>query len=54
MESWLCVNLEHLIAEEEKTYLYHGEKHANGAKNSLGWCDAREFLREIKPIDGHI
>jgi len=42
------------MAKEEKTHLDHGEKDANGAKSGLGWCDAREFLREIEGVDGHV
>jgi len=48
------VNLEHHIAEEEETHPYHCEKSANGTKNSLGWCDARELFREIQGLDSHI
>jgi len=47
------VNLERLIAEE-KMYLDHGEKDADGAKSGLGWCDARDLLREIQDVDGHV
>ena len=39
---------------KEKMYLDHCEKDANGAEDSLGWCDAGEFLREIQGIYGHI
>jgi len=48
------VNPENLIAGEGETYPDHCEKSANGAKSSFGWCDARDLLREIQDLDGHI
>ena len=36
----LFVSPEHFIAEEVRTYLDHGEKDCDGAKDSFGGCDA--------------
>ena len=48
------MNSKHLIAEEEEAYLDHSEKDADGCKDGLGWCDARDLLREIHDIDGRV
>ena len=45
---------EHPITEEERTYLDHGEKDGDGAKDSFGGHDARESLGEVQGVDGHI
>ena len=34
------MNLENMIAEDERAYLEHCEKNADGTKGSCGWCDA--------------
>jgi len=47
------MSLDCLIAEEE-AYLDHCEEDTSGTKNSLGWCDTRDLLREIQAVDGHI
>jgi len=47
------MSLDRLIAEEE-TYPDHCEEDAGGTKNSLGWRDTRDLLREIQAIDGDI
>jgi len=52
--SWLYVNLERLIVEEKETHSNHGEKDADGTEDGLGWCDAREFLREIEAFDDRV
>ena len=41
IESWLRVNLWHLMAEEDSTYPDHRED-ADGAKDGLCWCDTRD------------
>ena len=38
----------------EKTYRDHCQKNADGAKYGLGWCRARDLLREIRGLDGDI
>ena len=48
------MNLGRLITEEESAYLDHREKDADGSKSGLGWCDARDLLREIQGVDGHV
>ena len=35
-----------------RTYPDHGEQDADGAKNSLGWCETRDLLRKIHGFDG--
>jgi len=52
--SWICVNLERVVAEEEETDLEHCKKNADGTKGSVGWCDARDLLREIHGFDGRV
>ena len=47
------MNLVYFVAEKV-THPDHGEKDGGGTTNSLGWCDARELLGEIKAIDGHV
>ena len=32
----------------------HREDDAEGGKNGLGRCDAAEFLRKVRGLDGHI
>jgi hypothetical protein len=32
----------------------HNENSTDGTKNGLGWCRARDLLREIHGLDGHI
>jgi len=36
------------------TYPDHGEKDADRAEDSCGGCNARDLLRKIQPIDGHV
>ena len=48
------MNLECLVAEEERTHPDHGEQDGDGAKGGLRWCDVRDILREIKAVDGHV
>ena len=38
----------------KETHSGQYEKIAGIAERSLGWCNARDFLREIKGIDGSI
>jgi len=40
--------------QEKETHSYHCEDNAYGAKDSLGWSNAGEFLRKIRGFDGHI
>jgi hypothetical protein len=37
--------------KSQKTDPDHCEENADGAKNGLGWCVARDFLREIEDFD---
>ena len=53
IESWLRVRLEQLIVGAE-TSSDHREENADGAENRLGWGDARDLLREIHGLDGHV
>ena len=54
IESLLPVSLGLPRATEEETHLEHCEENADGAKNSFGWCNTRDLLREIHGLDGHI
>ena len=48
------MNPEDIVGEEGHTYLDHRQKGADGAKNGLGWRDARDLLREIHGLDGGV
>ena len=52
IESWICVNLEQIIVEEEEMYPDRCEKSADGGESGLCWFDTRGLLREIRGFDG--
>jgi len=48
------ISLQWIIAKDKETHPYHCEYNADSAKDSPGWCDTREILREIQALDNHI
>ena len=42
------------LSSRGETYPDHCEEDTDGAKNGLGWCDARGLLCEIQSLDGYI
>ena len=50
----MCTSSEWILANWKKIYSYHCEDCADGAEDSLGWCDAREVFREIQTLDEHV
>ena len=48
------MNLEDLIAGEERTHPNHGEQDGHGTKDGFRWGNARNLLRDIETIDCHV
>jgi hypothetical protein len=40
--------------DKGETHSDHNEDSTDGTKYGLGWCRARDLLREIHGLDGHV
>ena len=54
MQSWSHVNRRKTHWGRGGTYPDRLQKDADGTKDGLGWCRARELLREIRDLDDRI